>query len=245
MLNSYQPTYFRYSATSMLIAWPAQVAVEILHDVLRFKKIIEADDNLSVVQVVSSYQTLLVMYASEITAFEDQIAHLKSIYKERSLIKKPLRRLWEIPVCYDPVFGIDLAEIAQQKNKPMSDIIQWHSSAIYQVYFIGFLPGFLYLGGLDHRLMVPRKQTPRPRIEKGAVAIGGEQTGIYPSSSPGGWNIIGNSPLDFFNPKLKSPCFATAGDCVKFRMVNLETHQKIALAIKKGTYILENQVIDG
>ena len=95
-------------------------------------------------------------------------------------------------------FGIDLDEIAQKKKLSIDEIIELHTTPKYQVFSIGFLPGFLYLGGLDKRLHFDRKSVPRLAVKKGAVGIGGMQTGIYPKTSPGGWHIIGNSPVIFF-----------------------------------------------
>ena len=151
--------------------------------------------------------------------------------------------LWKIPVCYDAVFGIDLEAISKEKNLSKEEIIKRHSQAIYTVYFIGFLPGFLYLGGLDESLHVPRKSTPRLQIEKGAVAIGGNQTGVYPTESPGGWNIIGNSPIEFFNPKLETPCFAKAGDKISFKPITIQEFKTIKILVEAGVYQIESEVL--
>ena len=153
--------------------------------------------------------------------------------------------LWKIPVCYDAVFGIDLKTISEEKNLPIEAIVKHHSQTIYTVYFIGFLPGFLYLGGLNETLYMPRKSTPRLKIEKGAVAIGGSQTGVYPSDSPGGWNIIGNSPIEFFNPKLKTPCFAKAGDHIIFQPISLSAYKNIKILVEAGVYQLDSEAYHG
>jgi len=107
------------------------------------------------------------------------------------------------------------------------------------VFFIGFLPGFLYLGGLNERIAMPRKATPRLRVPKGAVAIGGSQTGVYPAESSGGWNIIGNSPVLFFNIENLDPCFAKTGDKISFERISLEEHATIKKQIENNTYQLK------
>jgi inhibitor of KinA len=145
-------------------------------------------------------------------------------------------------VCYHVNFGIDLEAISIEKKLSTEDIIKRHSQVIYTVYFIGFLPGFLYLGGLDDSIYVPRKSTPRLQIDKGAVAIGGNQTGVYPESSPGGWNIIGNSPIEFFNPKLEKPCFAKAGDRIVFKPVSMEAYNQIKTLVEGGVHEIESEV---
>jgi len=153
-------------------------------------------------------------------------------------------KLWKIPVCYDQEFGIDLEEISNQNSIPIPDIIQGHSGSIYSIYFIGFLPGFLYLGGLDKQLYFPRKMTPRLKINKGSVAIGGSQTGVYPNESPGGWNVIGNTPINFFNINDENPCFASAGDQIQFVSVSKSEYNKIETKIKNNSYIIESEGIN-
>lgn len=220
------------------------ITPEILDDVLIFKNYLLSANNQSIVQVINAYNSFLVNYITFIVDFESEFDFLKTQYLSRSPTTGQQKTLWKIPVCYDLTFGLDLEEISKEKNSSTSEIIRLHSEAIYNVYFIGFLPGFLYLGGLEERLFTPRKKSPRQHIEKGAVAIGGEQTGIYPNSSPGGWNIIGNSPIDFFDPKLEIPCFASAGDRVQFVSIGLKTHQNILFEVEKGNYIIESEVLN-
>jgi inhibitor of KinA len=148
-------------------------------------------------------------------------------------------------VCYDSIFGLDLIEISKQKGMSEDAIIKLHSQTFYTVYFIGFLPGFLYLGGLDEKLYFPRKETPRLKVEKGAVAIGGKQTGVYPNISPGGWQIIGNSPISFFDSSKGEPCFAKSGDKIEFYAISKEKYDDIKALVDAGVYQLESEVIDG
>src|SRR5690606_34339106 len=131
---------------------------------------------------------------------------VKQVFKSVNIPKNSNSKIFHFPVCYEPEFGVDLEYISNEKNMTIEDIITCHHNPIYIVYFIGFLPGFLYLGGLDGSLQIPRKNTPRKRVEKGAVGIGENQTGIYPKSSPGGWQIIGNSPVEIFNKSSSPPC---------------------------------------
>ena len=114
-----------------------------------------------------------------------------------------------------------------------------HLSALYRVYFLGFLPGFLYLSGLDSRLYLKRKKKPLLNVPKGAVAIGGMQTGIYPNISPGGWHLIGNTPVNLFNPKKNPPCFAKPGDWISFEQINSQTYSKIESEQQNGNYQLD------
>jgi inhibitor of KinA len=151
---------------------------------------------------------------------------------------------WQIPVCYNDEFGIDLEFVSKQKSLTKTQIIQRHSQVNYRVFFIGFLPGFLYLGGLDKSLHIPRKSSPRLAVKKGAVAIGGSQTGIYPGVSPGGWNIIGNSPISFFDVTKEQPCFAKAGDFIQFKSVSIEEYRDIKEQVIRGVYKIQQTTRD-
>ena len=131
-------------------------------------------------------------------------------------------RLVEIPVCYDAEFGPDLDEVARNAQIPAKEVIDLHSAAEYQVSCIGFVPGFPFLTGLPKVLATPRRTTPRKEIPSGSVGIGGGQTGIYPLRSPGGWNLIGRTPLRLFDPKQDPPTLLRAGDRVRFRAITRE-----------------------
>jgi inhibitor of KinA len=137
-------------------------------------------------------------------------------------------RLIEIPVCYDPEFALDLDHVASQAKLPPTEVVDLHSRAEYRVSCIGFVPGFPFLAGLPKELAAPRRATPRKEIPAGSVAIGGAQTGIYPLRSPGGWNLIGRTPLQLFDPEKTPPAFLRAGDRVCFRAITREEFEALA-----------------
>ena len=125
----------------------------------------------------------------------------------------------EIPVCYDPEFAPDLATVAQYSGLSEQEVVSTHSAGDYFVYFLGFSPGFAYLGGLRDKLHVPRLATPRKHVSAGSVGLAGSQTGIYPNDSPGGWQLIGRTPLRMFDPDAHSPSRLQPGDHVRFRRI--------------------------
>ena len=228
-----------------MIAWPSKVDTNTLEDVILFKEKIEKLLVKERVNVKSAYCSMLISYNTTIDNIYDEISTLKDIYSSEISIHLAPSILWRIPVCYDTKFALDLEEISLEKRISKHDIIGLHSGAIYTVFFIGFLPGFLYLGGLKRALYFPRKATPRLEIEKGAVAIGGNQTGIYPCKSPGGWNIIGNSPINFFDISKNIPCFAKSGDKIQFYPITLKKHNDITALVNAGVYQLESEVFNG
>ena len=241
---TYKLTYKPFGERSILIEWPHEINENILENVLSFKEKLQAVLIEQVIEVKHAYNSILLTYKNYIFNFNECITELKSIYNSTVANQKLERFLWTIPVCYDAVFGLDLEALSQEKNIPIADVIKLHTEAIYTVYFIGFLPGFLYLGGLNEILNTPRKASPRLKIQQGAVAIGGNQTGVYPTESPGGWNIIGNTPISFFNPILEKPCFAKAGDKIKFKSVSIDAYNDIKLLVEAGVYHTEREVID-
>ena len=242
---NFELIYRRFSERSILVEWPQEISEIILKDVLLFKNSILNSCSESIIQVNTAYNSILISYKTTIDNVNDEILTLKTHYVTRKIEGKDANRLFKIPVCYDEDYGVDLVAISQEKQLSISEIIKRHSQPVYTVFFIGFLPGFLYLGGLDKRLHFPRKKSPRLQIKKGAVAIGGQQTGIYPNASPGGWNIIGNSPIPLFLPKKKEPCFAKPGDKIKFIPVSRMDYNSIVLQIENGTYVIESEVMDG
>ncbi|MCB4797316.1 5-oxoprolinase subunit PxpB [Neotamlana laminarinivorans] len=241
---SYNLTYKQFNERSILIEWPKTIDEDILNDVLQFKAKIKALEMFEITVIKHAYQSLLIQFKNNITDVESLITTLKSIYQSQTEIISFQNKIWKIPVCYDPFFGIDLANLANKKGLSIETVIEKHSQVTYKVYFIGFLPGFLYLGGLDNALETPRKATPRLQIEKGSVAIGGNQTGIYPSNSPGGWNIIGQTPINFFNVNKSEPCFARAGDGIKFIPVSKKEFLDIKTLVEHDVYIIESEVIN-
>lgn len=229
---------------AILLNWSRKIDDFILFEVLNVKKALVELYAKQKVQINSTYNSILVNY--DLT--------IKNIYSEIPLIldhikdlKPPVSTSYEIiqiPVCYDLRFGMDLKRMANLKNMTSDELISLHCSTDYRVFFVGFLPGFLYLGGLDKRLSCPRLETPRQQIPKGSVAIGGDQTGIYPRSSPGGWNIIGRTPLNLFNPDNDPPVIANPGDKVRFVPVDYDEYLDIKDELKKGHYKLVKDFCD-
>jgi inhibitor of KinA len=132
---------------------------------------------------------------------------------------RSISRLVEIPVCYDKEFGFDLEEVAQHAKLSADETIQMHAGGKYRVHSVGFTPGFAFLGGLEAKLATPRRSSPRTEVPTGSVAIGGKQTGVYPIRSPGGWNVIGRTPLRMFDVRGEPPTLLQVGDRVCFRPI--------------------------
>ena len=139
----------------------------------------------------------------------------------------PARRIG-LPVCYDLEFGLDLRDLAALHGMPVTEVVELHVAPEYVVHFLGFSPGFPYLGGLDARLATPRLATPRTQIPAGSVAIGGAQTGIYPMASPGGWRIMGRTPVSLFDARAWPPAKLRIGDRIRFEPVARDEFERLA-----------------
>jgi TIGR00370 family protein len=173
-----------------------------------------------VIETVPSYTTLLVHYDPLILSFAQIRNHLwekmAHIYNNES----GKRRRVEVPVRYGGEHGVDLESVAHHCQLQMEDVIRIHSQKIYTVFMMGFTPGFPYMGKLDEAIVAPRLEIPRLRVPAGTVAIAGSQTGIYPIDSPGGWQLIGWTSLQLFNPESETPFLFSPGDEVKFIVKN-------------------------
>lgn len=135
-------------------------------------------------------------------------------------------RLVEVPVCYDEDLGPDLAEVAAYGNCAVEDVAAWHGAVTYRVYMLGFVPGFAYLAEVDPRIAMPRRASPRTAVPAGSVAIAGPQTGIYPATTPGGWNIIGRTPVELYDPQRADPCLLRPGDAVQFMRISRDEFER-------------------
>lgn len=173
---------------------------------------------------VPSYTTLLIYFDVEHIGIDDFCTRLTSTLKhwqrerENASSTTSSAQVIEIPVYYAPEVGLDLETLAQRKNLAIEDVMELHQQSIYTVYTIGFAPGFAYMGNVDQRIAEPRLASPRPLIAKGSVGIAGRQTSVYPQAMPGGWNIIGRSPLKLFDIDTHGEprCPYKMGDRVKF-----------------------------
>lgn len=237
-------TYKPYGESAILIEWPQIISKEILNDIRVFVAKIEYKNSENILELNFIYCSLLIIYDSKNNCFSEIKHILESLYDEPVVSVKSEKTLWQIPVCYYSSFGIDLTYLSSEKKISVEEIILLHSSVDYTVYGIGFLPGFLYLGGLSDKLYFPRRNSPRLIVPKGAVAIGGNQTGIYPQSSPGGWHIIGNTPISLFDVKKEAPCVVTPGDEIRFKEITKEEYEVIRIAQKQGSYELKRVIHD-
>lgn len=178
--------------------------------------------------LVPAYTSLGMFFDTDTTTADAAHDWLHAHYRvDTETAAMPDSRLVEIPVRYGRSFGEDLDAVAAELDIAPSEVIARHSTTIYTVAMIGFAPGFPYLSGLDPSLALPRLATPRTRVPAGSVAIGGAQTGIYPRESPGGWRLLGRTPLRLFDPQRASPSLLAPGDRVRFVAIDDDAYARL------------------
>ncbi len=210
----------RLGTDFLLISWPNKISVEISEELLAFEKAITQQFHDFILVSNPAYASLCVHYHREKINFTTIKNKLLEAYRTFVFNRVENKKYWEIPVCYDPELGPDFLACCEQKMLTPETFISLHTEPYYRIYFIGFLPGFLYLGGLNQQLFIPRKATPRPKVPKGAVGIAGSQTGIYPQASPGGWQLIGQTKVSLFDADQQPPTLFQAGDYIKFTAIS-------------------------
>jgi inhibitor of KinA len=208
------PTLTAASDHSLLVSFGHEVSLEIHHDVLRLSLLLKGRREL--LNIHPGYCSVLISYdPRKLESAEVEAVVREALGRMRS-VKLPAPRTVEVPVRYGGADAPDLADIASFHNMTPAEVVRIHSSAQYLVYFLGFSPGFPYLGGMPSELATPRLATPRRLVPAGSVAIGGDHTGIYTVASPGGWRIIGRTPLEIFRADRDPITLLRMGDYVQF-----------------------------
>lgn len=230
---------------AVLVEWPNLVDEAILEDIIQFKSCLKQNFlDPREWEMVPAYNSLTLIHSKNIIQYRPIKAKLKTWYGKREDAKLGDRYLWKLPVCYDLDFAIDLKEVSEILGTSIEKIIELHTSHIFTVYGIGFLPGFMYLGGLPKALEVQRRAEPRQKVVKGAVGLAGKQTGIYPQDSPGGWNIIGNCSVPIFNAKRDEPCLVNVGDKIQFYSISRAEYDLHKIEGEVGIYQFEKIKLD-
>ena len=189
-----------------------------------------------IVDVIPAFCSLLINYDPRVLSYEELKERMEHLLKMETKTEATRKRIFEIPVCYGGEYGPDIENIAEHAGLSVEEVIKIHSSKDYLIYMLGFLPGFTYLGGLDERIHTPRLASPRLKMRAGSVGIGGSQTGIYPLDSPGGWQLMGMTPVRTYDPERQTPILVEAGDYIRFIPIDEEEFLRIQELVEKGEY---------
>jgi KipI family sensor histidine kinase inhibitor len=211
---------FRYASDQSLIVYLGDsINLETHHRVLKLLRLLEARPIQGVRNLHPAYCSLLIVF-DPLQQQHDAIEEiLRKHVAKLDAVSLPSPRTVEIPVCYGGEYGPDLNDVASLHGIAPERVVELHSAAEYIVHFLGFVPGFAYLGGLPPEIATPRLTSPRTRVPAGSVAIGGDQTGVYPFETPGGWRLIGKTPVPIFNGEHAEMSRLRLGDIVRFKPV--------------------------
>lgn len=213
---------------SLLVSFEDTVSLEVQRRITHFTHRLLQRQRNEILNVHPAYCTVLISFDPLKGSPLDLKNRIAQELEEASTITPFESRAVEIPVCYDEEFGLDLRFVADHNRLSTDEVIQLHSSGQYVVYFLGFSPGFPYLGGMPKRIAAPRLSSPRKHVSAGSVAIGGNQTGIYSVDSPGGWRIVGKTPVRLFDPLAHPPTYLQMGDTIRFKPIARPEFDRLA-----------------
>lgn len=222
--------------SSLLIEFGDEISPQINQKITATVQLMKEQHIEGVVDIIPAFCSLLINYDPRVVTFDELEARMKNLVKVDIKAESGKKKIFEIPVCYGGEYGPDIENIAQHAGLSVEEVIQIHSSRDYLIYMLGFLPGFTYLGGLDERIHTPRLANPRVKINAGSVGIGGSQTGIYPLDSPGGWQLMGMTPVKTYDPDREVPILVEAGDYIRFVPVSEEEYHRIKELVDQGKY---------
>jgi len=218
------------SDTAYSVEFGDEISEQLQYRVVALTRLLDEAPIPALIEVIPSYRSVMIEYNPLIMDAKSMAELLMNLSRHQPRQTFKSGRTVEIPVCYGGAFGPDLADVATQTCLSEEGVVKIHSSSSYPVYMMGFMPGFPFLGGMDKRIAAPRLSTPRLIIHPGSVGIAGEQTGIYPCATPGGWRIIGRTPLSIFDKSKQDPFLLAVGDTVHFLPIDEATY----LAMSSG-----------
>ena len=186
--------------------------------------------------VIPTYRSFLIFFDPLLVSRQELIARINTLASAPANSTAAVVKTVLIPTLYGGEAGPDLEFVASHNQLSPNEVVQIHSSTPYRIYMLGFTPGFPYLGGMSEQIAAPRLKTPRTKIPAGSVGIAGTQTGLYPVESPGGWQLIGRTPLQVFNPRSEQPFIYSAGDFLQFQPVTAAEYELIRQDVERGVY---------
>lgn len=228
--------YLVSSDSSVCVEFGNEISPDINRKIRAFKIAVEKSGIPGIVETVPTYRSLLVHYKPEVIGYKAITEKFKSLMGTLDNIEIPPPTVIEIPVLYGGEMGPDIENVASHNGKTVEEVIKIHTSQEYLIYMIGFIAGFPYLGGMSKEIATPRLKEPRVKIDGGSVGIAGEQTGIYPLDSPGGWQLIGRTPLKLYDAEREKPVLLEAGQYIKFRSISQKEFDETAKAVEDGSY---------
>lgn len=235
----YDKVKFIYAGDlSLVMEFGNSISREINSKIRNMVKTIEENPIIGLKEIIPTYRSIQIMYDPLEIEVEDLIQRLNSLESSLGSSKEESFRIVEIPTLYGGEYGPDIGFVAEHNNISEEEVIKIHTATDYLVYMLGFTPGFTFLGGMKEEIHTPRLKAPRSKIPAGSVGIAGAQTGMYPSETPGGWQLIGRTPVKLYDPKKEPPVLLSAGDYVRYVSVSEDEYNEILKLVEKDEYKL-------
>ncbi len=219
-----RPRFLPVGDSALVVEFGDEISEEVNRKVHALAYALEKNPLPGLSEPVPTYRSLLIHYDPLRLSCEEVKAFVSDVLQKGEEVLEHESRVVEIPVVYGREFGPDIEFVAEHNGLSVEEVVRIHSTATYLVYMLGFSPGFAYLGGMSEAIATPRLETPRTLVPAGSVGIAGQQTGIYPIATPGGWHLIGRTPLKLFDPERDPPTLLKAGDSVRFVPISEEEY---------------------
>jgi inhibitor of KinA len=226
--------------TALIVEFGAEVERDLSDRVLSLSDQVRLAELPGVTETVPTFRSLAVHYDPLATSSEALVSATRELLAHPPQ-RRPPARLWRVPACYDQRCAPDLAEVARSKELTADEIVRAHSRTRYHVYMVGFVPGFPYMGDLPPELVLPRRTDPRVRVPPGSIAIATTLTAVYPIESPGGWHLVGATPVRLFDSAWERPALFSPGDAVLFEPIPFAEHERIGRAVASGDYAVRSE----
>lgn len=223
--------------TSLTVEFGNEISESINTQIRAFSIALQNSKIPGIVETVPTYRSLMIHYDPGVILYKPLVQKLTALLGQLDKIEIPPSEVLEIPVLYGGEMGPDLDFVAQHSGKTPEEVVQIHTSTEYLIYMLGFTPGFTYLGGMSDEIATPRLKTPRVKIPAGSVGIAGSQTGVYPIDSPGGWQLIGRTPVRMYDPDRETPILPQAGQYIKFYAITQKEFDEIAAQEAADGYV--------
>lgn len=227
--------FLKQGDTAMVVQFGDVIDRALSDRVLRLSQRIRALGVLGVTDLVPTFRSLLVNYDPLVVSGNELEKSLEGLLESSDAEAQAVRQ-WTIPVCYEGDYAPDLTDVAQASGLSTTQVVEQHVATLFHVYMLGFVPGYPYMGDLPPALVLPRRTNPRTRVPPGSVAIASVMTAIYPLESPGGWHLIGATPIRLFDAGAESPAVLRPGDKVRFQPVGPEQYLKIRKAVEANEF---------
>lgn len=236
--------YIPFGDNGIIIEVGNEISKEINRKIRGLVFRIESNGFEEIIEIIPTYRSILILYNPLKISYNNLVEKLKYIESTMDEIKLPPAEIIHIPTLYGGKYGVDLDYVAEYNGLTPQEVIEIHSGTNYLVYMIGFTPGFPYLGGMSEKIATPRLETPREKILSGSVGIAGNQTGIYPIDSPGGWRIIGRTPLKLFDINRDPVVLLKAGQYIRFEPIDEDEYRDICQKIEKNEYTIKKSLLE-